>query len=67
MPIMSGYEATGIIRQYLHDEAVPQPIISALTGHTEQHYIDIAIKSGMNQVLKKPINVDIVGLLIRKL
>ena len=35
MPMMNGYEATGIIRQFLHDEGAPQPIISALTGHTE--------------------------------
>ena len=48
MPMMDGYEATGFIREYLHDEGAPQPIISALTGHTEQMNIDKAIDCGRN-------------------
>jgi CheY-like chemotaxis protein len=32
-----------------------QPIIVAVTGHTEPNYVDRAINSGMNQVLSKPI------------
>jgi len=54
MPLMNGYEATSIIRQFLHSRSISQPIISALTGHTEQIYINKAVLSGMNQVLKKP-------------
>jgi CheY-like chemotaxis protein len=67
MPMMDGYEATGFIRQYLHGEGAPQPIISALTGHTEQSNIDMAIHSGMNQVLKKPIDHRVVSSLLKHL
>ena len=36
MPFMDGYEATQKIRQLYFDNGLTQPIISALTGHTEQ-------------------------------
>ena len=39
MPFMDGYEATQRIRNYLFDEGAKQPIISAVTGHTEQNYV----------------------------
>ena len=35
MPFMDGYEATSRIRQLFYDLSLPQPIITALTGHTE--------------------------------
>ena len=35
MPFMDGYEATLRIRQYLFEQKIEQPIISAVTGHTE--------------------------------
>lgn len=56
MPHMDGYEATARIRDYLHEQGLVQPIISAVTGHTEQMYVKKAIDSGMNQVLSKPVN-----------
>ena len=36
MPFMDGYETTSKIRHIIHREGLPQPIISAITGHTEQ-------------------------------
>ena len=48
MPGMDGYEATNQIRKYIQSCGLPQPIISACTGHTEQEYVDRAIESGMN-------------------
>mmetsp|Transcript_38348 Transcript_38348/g.58432 ORF Transcript_38348/g.58432 Transcript_38348/m.58432 type:complete len:210 (+) Transcript_38348:466-1095(+) len=48
MPHMDGYEATDLIRRLIYDRGLPQPIISAVTGHSEQMYIEKAIKSGMN-------------------
>ena len=36
MPFMDGYETTQRIRQMIFSEQLPQPIISAVTGHTEQ-------------------------------
>jgi CheY-like chemotaxis protein len=35
MPFMDGYEATEKIREFLHSKGLKQPIISAVTGHTE--------------------------------
>ena len=35
MPFMDGYEATSKIRDLIHSYDLPQPIISAVTGHTE--------------------------------
>ena len=55
MPIMDGYEATKKIRKYIQSSQLPHPIISALTGHTEQTFVNRAIASGMNQVLSKPV------------
>ena len=43
----------------LHDNKFIQPIISAVTGHCEQEYVNKAIQSGMNQVLSKPVNIDV--------
>jgi CheY-like chemotaxis protein len=56
MPGMDGFETTLKIREYLLSKRALQPIISAVTGHMEQLYIDQAILSGMNQVLSKPVN-----------
>ena len=67
MPIMDGYEATKKIRKYLHKKGLKQPVIAAITGHTEQSYIRRAIKSGMNQVICKPANAKDLHKLISKL
>lgn len=48
MPEMDGYETTEKIRKYIYENSSVQPIISAVTGHTEQTYVDRAILSGMN-------------------
>lgn len=67
MPFMDGYEATTQIREYLYSQDLAQPIISAITGHTEQAYIDKSILCGMNQVLSKPVQVEVLSHLIREL
>ena len=55
MPFMDGYQATKEIRELLYEKNLRQPIISAVTGHSDQSYIDQAVNSGMNQVLEKPV------------
>ena len=35
MPIMDGYESSKCIRDYLYEHRIKQPVISAVTGHTE--------------------------------
>ena len=59
MPIMDGYEATTKIRQYLFESNIKQPIIAGVTGHTETSYVNKSILSGMNLVLSKPVNTDL--------
>jgi CheY-like chemotaxis protein len=48
MPFMDGYESTEKIRQFLYEHNIDQPIILAVTGHTEANYVERAINSGMN-------------------
>mmetsp|Transcript_26240 Transcript_26240/g.40047 ORF Transcript_26240/g.40047 Transcript_26240/m.40047 type:complete len:88 (-) Transcript_26240:29-292(-) len=67
MPFMSGYEACAMIRQYLFDLSIEQPIISAVTGHSEQSYVELAIEAGMNQVLSKPVKGDLLKELVRRI
>ena len=55
MPFMDGYDATEQIRQYLFEMDIEQPIIVAVTGHTEPSYVERALNSGMNAVFSKPV------------
>ena len=59
MPILFGYEATTRIREFLHMHKLKQPIITGVTGHTQQKFTDLAFNSGMNMVLSKPANYEI--------
>ena len=59
MPFMDGYEASNKIRRYLQELNLGQPVILAVTGHTEEEYVQRAIDSGMNQVLSKPLQADV--------
>ena len=42
MPFMDGYKATNQIRNIIDQHQLPQPIIVAVTGNTEQMYVDKA-------------------------
>jgi CheY-like chemotaxis protein len=55
MPFMDGYDATHNIRQLIYEKDIDQPIVVAVTGHTEHSYVDRAVNSGMNLVLSKPV------------
>ena len=66
MPFMDGYEATKKIREFIDEQEVSQPIISAVTGHTEQAYIERAINAGMNQVISKPVDIQVLKVLLTK-
>ena len=35
MPVMDGYDACHNIRQFLYSRNIPQPLIIAVTGHSE--------------------------------
>jgi CheY-like chemotaxis protein len=48
----------------LYEKGVDQPLIIAVTGHTEQQYVKKAICSGMNQVFTKPVRGDLIKELV---
>ena len=58
MPRMDGYQATQEIRQFLTEMGESQPQIIALTGHSEEKYIQRALFSGMNGFIKKPAQLE---------
>ncbi len=39
MPVMNGYEALNLIREFVRTKKLLQPMIVATTGHTENEYI----------------------------
>ena len=43
MPVIDGLEATKLIRNFLYNKNLEQPIIAAITGHSHQKYIENAI------------------------
>jgi CheY-like chemotaxis protein len=57
MPVMSGLEATGIIREMSCDKAKNIPII-ALTGSDDEGAIKECLDAGMNHFLPKPLSYD---------
>ncbi len=66
MPIMSGYEATRQIRASGHPEAKTIPI-AAMTANTFAEDVRDAIDSGMDGHLAKPIDMNMVRELAKKL
>jgi CheY-like chemotaxis protein len=48
MPIMDGYNSTYQIRKFLTENRIKQPIITAVTGHTEESYVKKCFEYGMN-------------------
>ena len=66
MPFKDGPTASAEIRRYINSKICEnievsktqgkwrQPLIVAVTGHTEEGYVKEALKSGMNSVIGKP-------------
>lgn len=57
MPVMGGYEATRIIRSFEKEELASIPII-AMTADAFEEDRKEAIKSGMNDHITKPIDIE---------
>jgi two-component system, sensor histidine kinase and response regulator len=55
MPLMDGFEATAAIRRYLHDAQLP---IIAMTANTTQGDREQCLRSGMNDYLSKPLDLN---------
>ena len=59
MPVMSGYEATGIIREINRPDAVKVPII-AMTANAFTEDRIATKKAEMNEHLAKPLDIKLV-------
>ncbi len=57
MPVLNGYDATRLIRQSNHPEAMTIPII-AMTANAFVRDVQDALEAGMNAHLAKPMNLD---------
>jgi two-component system sensor histidine kinase/response regulator len=55
MPVMDGYEATKLLREYREYDTIP---VVALTANSMQDEIEHAISCGMQGYIGKPLNVD---------
>ena len=67
MPKMDGYTATQEIRLFISQIGADQPTIVALTGHSEEKYIQRALSSGMNSFIKKPCKMEDIGDVVKQI
>ena len=56
MPVMSGYEATRVIRSLDRTDAADVPII-ALSANAFEEDVAMAKDAGMNEHLEKPVDI----------
>lgn len=51
MPILNGFEATDLIRNFIRRKKMFQPMIIACTGHTEDEYLQKAWAHQIDEVI----------------
>ncbi len=66
MPVMSGYEASRVIRSLDRPDAKTVPII-ALSANAFEEDIAMAKDAGMNEHLAKPVDIDVMFKVIRRM
>ena len=58
MPVMDGFELAQGIRKFYREQHVPQPMIVACSGHSEQEFVQRAWASEIDEVITKPTSVE---------
>lgn len=59
MPIMNGFEATKVIKRYIHKGIVKPIQISACTAFSHEKDLKACYDSGMDDVLLKPVSKEL--------
>jgi len=59
MPIMDGFQETAQIRRFEQENNLPRAKIIACTGHTEPLFIEKSWRYEIDEVISKPLKVDI--------
>jgi CheY-like chemotaxis protein len=57
MPIMDGWRATRLLKSFMETGKIPYMPIIGLTAFTSKSDVDECIRSGMNEVFQKPLQV----------
>lgn len=65
MPIMDGYKASALIKRFLRMRKAKMPIILACTGHLEDEFIEKAWLNQMDEIIPKPMNIDLVEAILK--
>ena len=65
MPVMNGYEATKAIRAMRRKDVEALPII-AMTANAMEEDKEVALKSGMNAHIAKPLDVELLMNVLRQ-
>ena len=67
MPVLDGFEATRLIRQYLNERGIQQPLIVAVTAYNTQGFEEKCYESGMDKFMTKPIEFTELDEIVKEL
>ena len=60
MPVLDGYDCSDLIRSFYRKQNLLQPMIVAVTGHYENEYIKKAWSHQMDELIPKPVNIEVI-------
>ena len=58
MPVCDGFKSSNLIREFLYENNIDQPIIVAITAQSAQDCLQKVYTAGMNAYSVKPCNPD---------
>ena len=66
MPLLDGHEFCKQTRQIMHGSGKLQPYIVACTGNTEDSQVEEAFKSEFDELVGKPVDVELMEGILRE-